>query len=120
MYYSNLIIGSEGDMKKMWKTMNEILNRNKRVESSNCFVNDQGQTSDENMIADNFNNYFSSIPKTLADKLPTGNVNPSSLINNSIPHSFILFPTNIDEVANVFLKLKNVKIRASMIYQMIS
>ena len=54
----------------MWGLLNETLNRNIRKQTTQEFSHNNGTTSDQEVIAKTFNEYFINIGKSLADQIP--------------------------------------------------
>lgn len=73
-YYSDLITASQGDSKKLWKVLNNILNRdqNTRVlpETDNAATHLYATMHTHASLADKFNDYFLSIGQNLSVKFP--------------------------------------------------
>lgn len=68
---------SKGNLKKTWKSINEVLNRNKDYKAfPDNFIIDGTETSDKGKIANAFNNFFTDIGTNLASTIPppTSNV----------------------------------------------
>ena len=58
-----------------------------------CKSDDGTTITDANTIAYMFNNYFASVAKTLADKIPDNVPNALNYRSKYMPNSFVLFPT---------------------------
>ena len=57
-------------MKETWKTLNNVLGRNKKSKLPDFFKDTDGnKITDSNEIADNFNDFFTNIGTKLADKI---------------------------------------------------
>ena len=54
----------------MWGLLNETLNRNIRKQTTQEFSHNNGTTSDPEVIANTFNEYFINIRESLADQIP--------------------------------------------------
>ena len=54
----------------MWGLLNETLNRNIRKQTTQEFSHNNGTTSDPEVIANTFNEYFINIGESLADQIP--------------------------------------------------
>ena len=108
-YITSKIEDSKNNTKLMWKTLNSLLGRNKRTKLPDFFLNEDGDKVSSNAnIAENFNNFFANIGKTLADKIPEPSCDfkpPLSSYNNS--SSLFLSPTSDEEIIKITLKLKN-------------
>ena len=94
------------DIKKTWSFINNSLNRNKKKNNSKEFnVNDQTIT-DENHIAEKFNNYFKNIGNKLAKKImATKDFN--EYLNRPASTLFYFHPIEEKETLRIIQKLKN-------------
>jgi hypothetical protein len=68
-YWKNRIYNCGNNSKKIWGTINEVLNRKNKDQLSDHFVIDNEVTYDKKKIANGFNNYFSTIGPNLAKKI---------------------------------------------------
>ena len=57
-------------MRRTWGVMNDLLGRSKRSKSINSVKVDGKMETNDTKIANGFNDFFSSIPKTYHRKLP--------------------------------------------------
>ena len=57
----------------MWSTINDVLGRNRSGKKSMLFVIDGVIITDDRIIAESFNGYFSNIGGKLANKIPRSN-----------------------------------------------
>jgi hypothetical protein len=106
-YITIKITANKNNTKEMWKTLNNLLGRNKKTKSPDFFISLNGERiTDTNTIAESFNNFFANIGITLADKIPepSNNVKPSTHCN---PNSLFMYPTSPDEILKITSTLKN-------------
>ena len=69
-FYNNKFQTSKNDMKKTWKTINNILGRKKSALIQAQFKNSHGENiSDPQLIANDFNDFFVNIGPKLASKI---------------------------------------------------
>ena len=87
-YYHSVLNGHKGNLQKVWQVENELAftkNRTKLLPSK--LVTSNGHTvSDEETIAEEFNNYFVNIGKSMTDAISPGlacNFNLSATNKNS-------------------------------------
>ena len=73
LYFQRIFEKFQHDIKKTWCTINEKLQRNKKKKSGNIFYHDGKILKDEIEIANAFNNYFTSIGPSLANKFDQNN-----------------------------------------------
>ena len=84
-YYNNEFSKYSDNITKSRQTINEILNRDRKSDQfpTHIVINDN-KISDEQEIADHFNNYFASIGETFADKIPKSKYSYEKYLNNTI------------------------------------
>merc|ERR1712240_633102 len=91
----------------MWRTLNNLLGRNKKTKLPDFFITKHGTKIFDNAeIAENFNDFFANIGKTLADKIPDPPLDykPPSCVFSS---SLFLSPTTPDEIIKLTSKFKH-------------
>jgi exonuclease III len=106
LYYKNKFYNSRNDCRSLWKTVNGVLGRNKRSGISEIECSNGNKLSSEHEIANEFNNFFNSIPITTQSKLKKaiGDYNDLIPSNNS---SIFLFPSTTNEISKIITGLKN-------------
>lgn len=111
-HYTYLIKASQGDSKKSWKVLNEVLNKSKNNAVLPNAVGlpsnlDNKYTHDIN-LANNCNNYFNSIGEKLSNKIvqPQG-ITFDHYLRGSYANSFFMKPTNCDEVYKIITNLRS-------------
>ena len=78
-----------GDVKKTWKTINSILNRNRRVNNfPSHIISNNKKISNKQEIVDELNNYFCNIGQQLADKIKESSRSYASYLNKQINSLF--------------------------------
>ena len=86
-YYNNLFLKHKNDSRKSWKLLNSLLGTsNKRNNLTNIFVVNGSLTSNEAVIADNLNKFFSNIGNQYASAIPQ--TDPNAFM------SYLTNPTN--------------------------
>ena len=63
--------------------------------------------TDQQKIAEKFNEFYVNIGPTLSSKIPAGRCDPISYINNGTTNSIYLRPVNEEEVSNILKDMKN-------------
>ena len=58
-------------MKKAWRQINKIINKNKHKGKTLCIKTGNKPESDPYLIGNTFNNYFTTVAKNLASKINT-------------------------------------------------
>ncbi|KAJ8035576.1 hypothetical protein HOLleu_19299 [Holothuria leucospilota] len=109
MYYYDIIESNKNNSTQLWKILNDILNKKGNVHFNNLFMCEDGLSNDCSHTANNFNNYFASVAHSLANNLPSVNVNALSFIPNNVQASFFMFPTCVEELSAIVIKMKNGK-----------
>jgi len=99
-YYVNQFNSRISNSKATWKLINEILHRHNNA--STCI-----QSNKNTISANDFNSYFSTIPKILANALPSPPIPFTQYLKNPNPFSFQLTPTTQVEVLNLINDLSN-------------
>lgn len=107
-YITTKIITNKDNTKEMWKTLNNLLGRNKKTQHPDFFTSANGEKiSDNKIIAESFNNFFANIGITLANKISEPSNAKLSTTQNCNSNSLFIYPTSPDEILKVTSKLKN-------------
>ena len=110
------------DSRKQWQMINELLNRNKKINNISGLIDPEGNTSNTpSSIANTFNSYFSNI----AGDLKSSRVNSEgrngdenyhqTFLKNSASNFLFLNTVDADEVFNVIKNFKNKSTRDTKI-----
>lgn len=109
-YYSSYFKDFRKDSKKVWKGINEILNRNTVKSSQIIKLNTEGKlVSGDKKIANTFNTFFTNIAQTLANKLGPTTANHSDFLTSPIQDSFFISPVDSGEVKSELMNLDEFK-----------
>jgi len=109
-HYDNLFLTNKNNIKKSWSIIKEIIN--KKISNSQpdkLEINNQ-ITSDTELIAEKFNQYFTNLGPTLANKITSPNCDPLTYIKHNNPTSIYLTGVTTKEVETL---IKNQKINSS-------
>ncbi len=110
IYYSSYFDEFKHDSKKVWKGINEILNKNKAKCSQDIKLNFKGKLiSDNKQVANTFNHFFTNIAQKLADKLGPAKANHKDFLKSPIQESFFINPVNPGEVKSELMSLDESK-----------
>ena len=71
------------------------------------FVINGNSLSDPTVIANAFNNNFATIGSNLESNIPATDISFTSYLRGSYPHTFVLFPTNANEIINIVNNFDN-------------
>lgn len=109
-YYKQKLINK--DSRDTWKIINEITNstRNKK-EITEIMINNNIITVEENAkeIAQEFNNYYTSISEKLANNIRQTNTNPKQIIYDICPKELEFLEVTEEQIENKINELKNKK-----------
>ena len=102
-HYSKLLQASQGDCKRTWSVLNNVLNKGNHSTVLPDAVNDN--TSN---LAKQFNDFFSSIGATLSSQInqPQG-VSFNHFLSGNYPCSLFMKPTHSDELIRIISDLKS-------------
>ena len=112
-YYQSLIHAYNSDMRSTWGVINGLLGKTKKREQISTINIDGVACDDTLVIANEFNNFFSDIPKKLHEKLPKMNNKNriekclSFLKTKKIENVFSFDPTTYEEVYDIIRLLRN-------------
>ena len=105
-YYSNQLDLHRLDVGKRWKVLREILSMNNPSSKKKLIFDINNKTTtDPNVIANGFNNFFVTIGPQLAKSIKS-DINPLSYVK-SVNKSMVLTDVTSTEVRNVIASLKN-------------
>ena len=108
-YYQDLINHHNSSIIGLWKTLGSILkNKNKDTNVKMIKVNGR-EIHDNKEIVDNFNNYFTKIGKSLAQKFENSNINYRTYLGESSNISMYMSKTNTTEISKLISNLENKK-----------
>ena len=96
-------------MKNTWKIINGALNNKKKSSNITKIKTNNTITDDNNIIAKEFNSYFSQVGNNLASKVPQTNKSYSNFLDNPNPNSLFFNPTTRSEVINIVTNLLSKK-----------
>ena len=106
MHYKTTLKEAGKDSRKLWGTINEIVDRKQcRHKMPDKFVKNENTISGNKNIANAFNKYFASIGKQMADSLPNEDGYQEYLTLN-LGESFILEPVDREEVSRIMRNQK--------------
>ena len=94
-------------MKKTWSIIKEVLNKKRSSKINDTFKYNNQTTTDKDIIANKFNEYFVNIGSTLASSIPQGGPSYKTYLPPPNEHTIYLEPTNTDEVTKIITNLSN-------------
>ena len=107
--YFKAKLSNAKNSKESWQAINELLNkRSKTTQIKQLNINDRVITDDDK-IADSFNEYFSTIGCTLSDKIIGNDTDPMSFVTPIHGNSFDFTSITIQETIDALNKIKSKK-----------
>jgi hypothetical protein len=107
--YFKAKLSNAKNSKESWQAINELLNkRSKTTQIKQLNINDRVITDDDK-IADSFNEYFSTIGCTLSDKIIGNDTDPMSFVTPIHGNSFDFTSITIQETIDVLNQIKSKK-----------
>jgi hypothetical protein len=105
-HYHELLIENKSNMRKSWKVMKTIINKNKKINKTPKFFIRNQMTSDNETIAEAFNSFFVNIGYNLAKNIPDSGISATKDIQ-SVNETIMIMPTCDSEIMNIIKTLKN-------------
>ena len=105
-YYNDLIENNKNNMKKVWDTIKQVINKKKHTSRSTKFLINNNLTDDKDKIVDHFNRYFATVGYNLAKSIPN-NENFRNFLTKNYAHSIYLEPVEESEIMKILNTLKN-------------
>ena len=108
-YYESIFNLCQGDMRKTWKNINTVMNRNASNEGVPDQIVYEGNTiSNEQAILNSLNAHFSSVGQKIAQSIETvPYVSYKDYLTNPTQSRFRFEPVNTETVKDVIKELKN-------------
>ena len=73
-YHKQYFIKHANNLKKTWKGINNLFNRQGKLNASDIFLNINGKLiTDQKIVVDKFNQYYVNVAENLASKIPKPN-----------------------------------------------
>ena len=109
-FYQNYFAKNSNNLKNTWKGINNLINLNKNFKTnpSSLIVDDQLIT-DPNYVANEYNNYFSTIASKLRDKIYDNQHDFMSYLGDRKEKTFVCYPTTKEEVIDIINELDCMK-----------
>ena len=86
------------NLKATWKMLNNIMGRNKQNHNDSSVIINDNEVTDYQLIANKFNEYFSTVAEKLMEKIPHTNENPLKYLENQSKSSLFLSATSPSEI----------------------
>ena len=104
--YKAFFTENANNIRKTWKQLNNILNKHKNQQISQLCINGT-LISDQKVIANKFNSYFTNVAFELNKNIPKSNNVFQDYLKNPNEHSFYVNETNPHEISLIIDDLKN-------------
>lgn len=104
-FYSIKFKKNRSDIKKNWKVINSILNKNKKSIPASVLVDGDRELTCGQEISDHFSNFFSTIAGNLDQTIPASATDPLNYMSASPSRSFFASPSTVDEVVDIIMAL---------------
>lgn len=106
-YYKNKIEQGGADSKRLWQLVNELTKARQHTDISLMQTEDGNITCDPIIISEKFNSFFSNVGANLAKNIKQDRNYTETEIKSD--HTFFFFPTDVYEIQEIILQLKNKK-----------
>ena len=108
-YYTNCVDRNRNNTKQMWKHINQLVNKNSSSTNISVHQIDNQVITENETIADLFNEYFTDIGPNLSNQITETNTDFKGYMKFKTQHKFNFKNINIHEVLNALEKLKTSK-----------
>jgi len=106
-HYSNELEKHRKNLKRSWAIIKEVIGIQEKNHTATDFTIDKNTTSDTQIIADSFNQFFSNVGANLASKISACTTDPCSYIQVNHTESLFLRPTDEEELTSTIKSLKD-------------
>ena len=108
-YYHTQLTLHRKDSRKTWDTIRSLLSANKsKSEFPNFFMVNDTKITDDTIIANNFNKFFTNIGKKLAAKINTSNLPAhTEYLTQQVPFTFSFREVNPNDITKIIDKFKS-------------
>ena len=108
-FYCSQFELNKANIKETWKTINHVLNKDSNINNITQMKINNAITTDNSSIADSFNDYFSSIGRNLANRIPQTRRSFVHYLKNRNSDTLFLIPTDTEEILDIVEKSNNKK-----------
>ena len=106
-HYCDILIQNKTNSKKMWNTIKDVINTNKKKKLQSKFrLSDGTTTTDLKLVTEKFNDFFVNVGLSLARKIPEQDRNPEYCMQAGAVFSLHLETVTETEVTNLINSLK--------------
>ena len=109
-YISKHINDNLGNSRKIWKAINEIIHNKFTRDTTDIYLDDNGNIiTNQKLVANRFNKFYTNVAKNLVKKLGKPNTKYQDYLKNPNEHSIFLSETDPGEVAKLLSNLDTSK-----------
>ena len=104
MYYKNYFQNNTSNIRNLWRGINRLVNLKSRSNDCPSYMEDESgkALNDPNMIANNFNDYFSNVAENILNKQKyIGDSNFKRFLSKPLPNSILIKPVDCKEVSKI-------------------
>ena len=105
-YYSDMFLSLQGDMKKMWMNINNLLGRKKSNSMPNNMYFENKKFTSKQDIANQFNSYFINVGSNLAKSISKSSFSFKQFMSCQDTESFFIKPTSVHEILTLSSNIK--------------
>jgi hypothetical protein len=87
-YYKDLLDKNKSNLSRMWQTLNQVINRKKKIRENTTFKHSNREISSEADISNHFNQYFLNVAKNLNSNVPSNSMDPCLYMTNSTENRY--------------------------------
>ena len=106
-HYQDCLLKCKNNLKKTWTIIKDVLSKSKSSKTNDTFKYNDQTTSDKDVIANKFNEYFVNIGCNLAAAIPQGGPSYTTFLPPANDSSIFIRPTNTEEIMKIISKLSN-------------
>ncbi len=106
-YYEKEFHLRSKDIRKTWQLINKLINKNPPGNKWGFFNINNSLTSNKQIIATAFNDYFTDLGPNLAKSIPQSSCDSAHSFVSPITDSMVVFPTDPAEIKNIIINLKS-------------
>ena len=104
-HYKKYFKDNSANIKKIWKGVNELINKNAKNNKSICLNVNNKIIWDPKEVSNKFNKFFTTMADNLVKKLGNGSTEFSDYLTNHSEKSFFVKPTDKEEIATLIKKI---------------
>ena len=105
-HYEKLITDNKNNLRKSWRIIKEVLNKNKSSPVQDEFLINNKTTKDPHAISNHFNSFFTNTGPNLASKLPRTSTNPAHYLPPAPSNVFHPQPVTATDISTILKNLK--------------